>query len=83
MKTGLILSLGLVLSASAYCDCQVVDGTKKTPFDGKSLSGLAIEKKSLVTLNKAYPALNVVEEAFTGELRTCSNCTEKYVTCSE
>jgi adenylate cyclase len=32
----------------------VVDGGKKTPFDGSSVQGLAVDKKALVELNKKW-----------------------------
>jgi hypothetical protein len=80
----LVAQLIVSVSASAWADCQIVtsDG-KKTPFDGKSLGGLQVEKKSLLILNKTYPNLNAVELVFTGEVNACTNCTEKYVTCAE
>ncbi len=69
------------VSSSAYAICEVIDGNTRTPFDGKTLSGLSIEKKSLSTLNREYPQLNALEKAFTGEVQTCTNCSEKYISC--
>lgn len=67
--------------SSAWAACQLVSGGAKTPFDGKSLDGVQVEKKSLVSLGKEFPGLGVVEKAFKGEVQTCTSCTDKYVTC--
>jgi hypothetical protein len=80
-------TLIFVLLAMAYCTnlmaaCEVVEGGKKTPFDGKSIAGLSIEKKSISTLNKAFPDLNIIEKSFKGEAQTCTSCSDKYITCS-
>lgn len=77
----------LALVVTAFCTnvmaaCEVVDGGKKTPFDGKSVAGLSVEKKSLSALNKEFSALNIIEKSFKGEVQTCTSCTDKYITCS-
>lgn len=76
-----VLSMFVTAHASAACEV-VKDGGAKSAFDGSSLSGLQVEKKSLVPLNKTFPALNVVEKAFKGEVQTCTTCASGYVTCS-
>lgn len=82
-KLGMITAIGVLLSCHSFADCQIVDGNKKTPYEGGSLNGIAIEKKTLATLNKQFPNLRVVENIFKGNLQTCVTCTEKHVTCSE
>jgi hypothetical protein len=80
VSTGVLVVFGAMMSgASAHCE--IVDGAKKVPFAGKSLDGLAVEKRSLVRLNKAFPHLNVVERTYKGEVQTCSNCDGRYVIC--
>jgi hypothetical protein len=78
------LVVQLTLAVAARADCQIVtsDG-KKNPFDGNSLAGLQVEKKSLLILNRTYPNLNAVEKVFKGEVNACTGCTDKYVSCSE
>ncbi len=72
----------LMFSASAYSQsCVVVKGGKESSFDGKSVDGLSIEKKSLNNLNKAFPALSVQEKVFSGSIQTCLNCDDNYVKC--
>jgi hypothetical protein len=61
--------------------CQVVEGAKRAPFDGKSLDRISVEKKSLTLLNEEYPNLNAIEMTFKGELQTCTSCTEKHIEC--
>jgi hypothetical protein len=65
-----------------FAACEVVDGGKKTPFNGKDVGGMSIEKKSLSVLNKEFPDLNIIEKSFKGEVQTCTSCTDKYITCS-
>jgi hypothetical protein len=74
--------LVLAFSANLMAACEVVDGGKKTPFDGTTIGGMSIEKKSLSIMNKEFPALNIVEKSFKGEVPTCTSCTDKYITCS-
>ena len=73
----------ITASANTYAQCEIVDGDKKEPFDGKDLKGIDIEKKALLSLNKEFPALNVIEKTFKGEAQTCTNCSEKHITCSK
>lgn len=80
MKTIFALSL-FCLSLQSFGACEMVDGSAKKPFDG-NLDGASVEKKSLSALNKEFPALNIVEKSFKGEVQTCSSCSGKYVTCS-
>lgn len=82
MKKITLLILSVVVTSSLYAACEVVDGGKKTPFDGKGVSGLSVEKKSLSILNKEFPDLNIIEKSFKGEVQTCTTCTDKYITCS-
>jgi hypothetical protein len=77
-----LLLLAVSTSTAAVADCEVVDGDKKLPFDGTSLNGLLVEKKSLVLMNALFPHLNVIERIFKGEILTCTNCSERYVRCS-
>ncbi len=90
MKLLTLLLMSLVIAgfstSSAFAgDCQKVTGggSKKEAFDGKSLEGLSVEKKSLAALNSKYSELNVTEKVFTGAIQTCSgsSCTDNYVTC--
>ncbi len=81
IKNTVFLFLFLTLTSKVYAECTIVDGDRRIPFDGKDLSDLVIEKKSLIELNKEFPDLNVIEKVFKGELQTCTNCTEKYITC--
>ncbi|MBY0412517.1 MAG: hypothetical protein K2Q18_00055, partial [Bdellovibrionales bacterium] len=65
----------LALAISTYCmnlmaACEVVEGGKKTPFDGKTVGSNSIEKKSLSIMNKEFPDLNIVEKSFKGEVPT-------------
>jgi hypothetical protein len=68
----LVVVLVAFLSAESRAHCEIVNGSARTPFDGKTLTGLLIEKKSLVLLNSEYPNLNAVEATFKGELQTCT-----------
>jgi hypothetical protein len=72
----------ILFSAKATSACVVVTNGTKVPFDGRSVEGLQVEKKSMVLLNKEFPSLNVVEKTFKGEVQTCSLCTDKYVLCN-
>jgi hypothetical protein len=77
-----ILALGMfALSLNSFAACELVDGSAKKPFDG-DLSGASVEKKSLSALHKEFPALNIVEKSFKGEVQTCTSCSGKFVTCS-
>jgi hypothetical protein len=79
-----IISIQCVMLASVWGSCEIVSPSgEKHPFDGKSLLGLQVEKKSLTTLSKAYPELNVIEKTFKGEVQTCANCSDKYITCTK
>ncbi len=84
LQTSLVIAV-FSLSAAYAGDCQKVTGggSKKEPFDGKSLEGLSVEKKSLAALNSKYAELNVTEKVFTGSIQTCtgSGCADNYVTC--
>lgn len=82
MKTLVFALVLIAFSTQTMAGCEVVEGGKKTPFDGKSVSGLSIEKKSLSTLNKEFPDLNIIEKSFKGEAQTCTSCSDKYITCS-
>lgn len=82
MKTLVFALLALTFSANLMAACEVVDGGKKSPFDGKLTAGLSIEKKSLSALNKEFPDLNIIEKSFKGEAQTCTSCSDKYITCS-
>lgn len=72
----------LLTAGHASAACEVVKDGAKSAFDGSNLAGLQVEKKSLVSLNKEFPALNVVEKAFKGEVSTCTSCASGYVTCN-
>ena len=74
-----VMASGLAQTASAACT--VVKGGAKSPFDGKSLSGLEIEKKSLIKLNNEFKGLDAMTKSFKGEVNTCTTCTDNYVTC--
>jgi hypothetical protein len=82
MKTLVFTLLTLAFCTNLMAACEVVDGGKKSPFDGKSIAGLSVEKKSLSTLNKEFPDLNIIEKSFKGETQTCTSCSDKYITCS-
>ena len=77
-----IISALMFVGAEASAACEVVKDGAKTAFDGANLSGLQVEKKSLVPLNKEFPALNVVEKAFKGEVQTCTTCSSGYIACN-
>lgn len=84
MKALLVTVSLIALSAlaqPAFAACEKVEGGAKSAFDGSSIAGFQVEKASLVPLNKEFPALNVVEKAFKGEVSTCTSCTDKYITC--
>ena len=82
MKTLVFALVAVAFSTNLMAACEVVDGGKKTPFDGKSIAGLSVEKKSLSALNKEFPDLNIIEKSFKGEAQTCTSCSDKYITCS-
>lgn len=69
------------LSSVAWGACEIVDGEKRQPFEGKTLERLLIEKKSLTTLNSEFPHLNAIEKTFKGEVQTCSTCSERHIVC--
>lgn len=72
----------LMFSVNAFSQtCIVVKDGKEQSFDGKSVDGLTIEKKSLNNLNKVFPALSVQEKVFSGAVQTCLNCDNNYVKC--
>ena len=81
-----LLSLVFMISVSsaAWGSCEVVDtGGKTSPFEGKNLVGLQVEKQSLIILNKSYPELKVLEKTFKGEVQTCASCADKFVRCTK
>lgn len=82
MKKIIIALVALTFAFQLMAACEVVDGGKKSPFDGKNVAGLSVEKKSLSTLNKEFPDLNIIEKSFKGEVQTCTSCSDKYITCS-
>ncbi len=82
MKIIIVSMMALTFATNLMAACEVVEGGKKTPFDGKNIAGMSIEKKSLSTMNKEFPDLNIIEKSFKGEVQTCTNCTDKYITCS-
>jgi hypothetical protein len=82
MKKILFIVATIALSANLMAGCEVVDGGKKSPFDGKTVGGNSVEKKSLSEINKQFPDLNVIEKAFKGEVQTCTACSDKYITCA-
>jgi hypothetical protein len=87
MGKGLILALTALLGTAApfvafAATCEIVDGAKRVPFDGKSLESVMIEKKSLTILNAEFPALNVIEKTFKGEIQTCTLCAERHIVCA-
>lgn len=82
MKALLLGSL-LVFSGVAAAECSVVKGGAKSPFDGSSLDGLKVEKKSLAALNSAHKGLNVTQGVFTGKVTTCDDCSkDDHITCN-
>lgn len=76
-----MFAVSIGMTHDAWGDCVLNDGGDKSPFSGGSLSGVQVEKKSLVPLDKKFPALKVVEKAFKGEVQTCTSCSGKYVSC--
>ncbi len=80
-KISLVLVI-IAFSSNLMAACEVVDGGKKSPFDGKTVGSLQVEKKSLSTMNKEFPDLNIIEKSFKGEVQTCTSCSDKYITCS-
>lgn len=82
MKTLLVALVTVAYCSNLMAACEVVDGGKKSPFDGKTVGGLSVEKKSLSILNKEFPDLNIIEKSFKGDVQTCTSCTDKYITCS-
>lgn len=82
MKNILLALVTVAFCSNLMAACEVVDGGKKSPFDGKNVGTLSVEKKSLSTLNKEFPDLNIVEKSFKGEVQTCTTCSDKYITCS-
>ena len=54
----ILLIATVIYSSTLFATCEVVDGGKKTPFDGKNVGGMSVEKKSLSILNKEFPDLN-------------------------
>lgn len=81
MKKMIIAMVSMLLATNIMAACEVVNGGAKTPFDGKTLTGLSVEKKSLSAMNKEFPDLNIIEKSFKGEVQTCSTCSDKYITC--
>ena len=78
----LLLSSLLMFSSVALGECVVVLEGQKSTFDGKSLVGLKVEKKSLAALNAAHRSLNVIQNVFTGKLITCEDCSkDNHVIC--
>lgn len=79
----LVLSTAVILLSAGVVNaaCELSEDGKTSPFDGKSLSGVQVDKASLVNLNKEHPGLNAIEKSFKGELQTCTNCTGKFIVC--
>ena len=83
MRKFMVATLFVLRSMSSFAGCNVVDGDKTASFDGKSIDGLVVEKKSLLLLNKEFPMLNIVEKIFKGEAQTCTSCSDKkHIACS-
>lgn len=82
MKMMIFTLFVLIVNSNVMGACEVVNGGKKMPFNGKDVAGLSIEKKSLSGVNKQFPDLNIIEKSFKGEVQTCTNCSDKYITCS-
>jgi len=82
LRISLVAVLMMSNSSVACAGCEIVDGDKKLPFDGRSLEHVLVEKKSLVILNTLFPSLNVIERTFKGEILTCTTCSERHITCS-
>lgn len=82
IRHSMILLFALAFSPGSFAVCELVDGGKKTPFDGKTLDRVLVEKRSLTILNTEFPSLNVIERTFKGEVQTCSDCKEKHIVCS-
>lgn len=85
MKVTAMLLVPISLAGTCFASgmCEIVRDGVRTPFDGSGLSGLQVEKKSLVLANREFPSLNIVEKAFKGELQTCTVCTFAYISCRE
>ena len=73
----------LLLVGPVFADCQKIKGGVKSKFEGDSIEGLSIERKSITALNKAYPNLTITEKIFTGNIQSCTDCKDNYVTCSQ
>ncbi len=82
MKKIIATLIAMTAALNIMAACEVVDGGTKTPFDGKAIGSLSVEKKSLSELNKQFPDLKVIENSFKGEVVTCSVCSGKYISCS-
>ncbi len=79
----IILLLSSLTSAQAFgAECYLIDGDKKTPYNGETLNRDQVEKKSLTILNTKYPAVNAIEKTFKGEIQTCSNCSGRHIVCT-
>lgn len=81
MKKMIIGMVSMLLATNIMAACEVVNGGAKAPFDGKTIAGLSVEKKSLSAMNKEFPDLNIIEKSFKGEVQTCTTCSDKYITC--
>lgn len=81
MKKILLAFLVLTVSSLSYGKCYEVDGSKKSEFNGKNLSGFQIEKKSLNKLESAFPDLKAKEKMFSGEITVCTDCSSKHIIC--
>lgn len=82
MKKIILALMTMIVCSNLMAACEVVNGGAKSPFDGKNIGSLMVEKKSLSTLNKEFPDLNIIEKSFKGEVQTCTSCSDKYITCS-
>ena len=81
MRNILIVITVVLFSQATFAKCFVVDGANKSEFNGQSLAGLQVEKKSLTALDTAFPNLKAKEKMFSGELMVCSDCTAKHIKC--
>lgn len=70
-------------SISSQADCFKIQGGNKLSFNGDSLSGLVVDRKAMAELNKLFPQLQITEKVFSGNLQTCSDCHDNYISCSE
>jgi hypothetical protein len=81
--TLVLVTMAGLNTVAAFAACTKTVNGAKSPFAGDSLSGLAVDKDSLSTINKDFPNLHVTEEVLSGNLQTCSggDCKDNFVTC--